>query len=601
MHGLRPMYQYIENKKHCFASPFLKAAFTAIMKKLGVRVCVILNPCFHLSYSQGVEQVYVLQTRREMFIQTLDYRAPEVFHMVPIVGAAIDMWSMGITLCVLLEHPFTSGFGRRAGELPKAWAKQLGRSSVKAVKGCPKPWPTNFKRDIGVGGLDLLEKLLDFDPDTRLSASTALDHQFFNPDSFSMMGYPVSADVVPEDTGIVELRPCQPGDVVEFSGERHAWNIRAGQMAPDVLAWYKSSRALTKGTDENKIVAECFSKHKDRKDQSEVQATKDGEDVKLVITGALRKGIGSAFFNKSTANPCPCNKSSAYVEAFKTVNKASLLAVEASVVKPVRYLTYKQKNLKNGRHFLKTPLDRWFLPTNQLNFTKGIKRDASHLVENKHFDGSTSVFHMGLGVGGRRNLVCNQTGSAPQVLLKNIPGTVYLGQLTGAEHQVFHQPCPDDELVDATGFGPASCTLMCRTALFPHGMSRLMNGNVHTPELKAVFVTAFREGLRNNAFRLPSLSECIEAEERLHLTLPTNTRKCQKVSTVMDKTMTKSRVRRTALVKRAKKVTRCLDRKKVAAAKLETADASVHAASSTGAAAGSTSELGDEPHGVFAD
>ena len=128
-----------------------------------------------------------------------------------------------------------------------------------------------------------------------------------------------------------------------------------------------------------------------------------------------------------------------------------------------------------------------------------------------------------------------------------------------------------------------------------------MNGNVNTPELKAVFVTGFREGLRNNAFRLPTLSECIEAEERLHLTLPIQTRRYQKVSTVTHKTMTKSGKQRKPSADGAKKVTRCLIRKKAAAARLRISDASVHAASSTGAVAGSSGEFSDAMHGVFVD
>ena len=160
------------------------------------------------------------------------------------------------------------------------------------------------------------------------------------------------------------------------------------------------------------------------------------------------------------------------------------------------------------------------LPSNQFNFTKGKKADGARLKEPKHSDGSTSIFHLGIGTAGRRDLVCDQAAAAPQVVLKNVPGTVYLGQLTGPKHQVFHQPCPDDELIDATGFGPTSCTLMCRTALFPYTQSRRMNGWVHTPELFAVMQQAFTAGLRQNAFRLPTLAECIEAEGKLHLTLP---------------------------------------------------------------------------------
>ena len=50
--------------------------------------------------------------------------------------------------------------------------------------------------------------------------------------------------------------------------------------------------------------------------------------------------------------------------------------------------------------------------------------------------------------------------------------------------------------------------------------SRFTTGYVHAPEMFRVFTTLFSSGLQTNAFRLPTLAECVEAEERLHLTIP---------------------------------------------------------------------------------
>ena len=46
---------------------------------------------------------------------------------------------------------------------------------------------------------------------------------------------------------------------------------------------------------------------------------------------------------------------------------------------------------------------------------------------------------------------------------------------------------------------------------------------------KANMAGAFTAGLRQNAFRLPTLEECIDAESQLHLTLPclADERKCK--------------------------------------------------------------------------
>ena len=238
--------------------------------------------------------------------------------------------------------------------------------------------------------------------------------------------------------------------------------------------------------------------------------------MKLCITAGLRPDVGSAMHAKKLHSPNPVRRCSAYVEAFKNANRPAFLVIEAATTQPMRRFAYRRKALKNALDFLQKPLDQWLLPCHQLNFTKGVKRNSKNLEEPIHFDGGPSVLHLGLGLGGRRDVVCEQVGMAPKVAFENVSGTVYLGMFTGPRHQVFHRQCPVEELVNATDFGPTSCTLMCRTSLFPHLRSRLMKGYVHTPELYKVFQGCFRTGLRDNAFRLPTLAECIAAEARLH-------------------------------------------------------------------------------------
>ena len=121
---------------------------------------------------------------------------------------------------------------------------------------------------------------------------------------------------------------------------------------------------------------------------------------------------------------------SAFCEAIKTANRKSWTTMQASAVKSVRKLAYQKKRVKNANHFLKTPFDRWLFTANQFNFTKGVKRNGIPLTERKHCDGSPSILHLGLGIGGRRDLICEQVGTAPNLLVKNGPGSVYLGQLT---------------------------------------------------------------------------------------------------------------------------------------------------------------------------
>ena len=142
------------------------------------------------------------------------------------------------------------------------------------------------------------------------------------------------------------------------------------------------------------------------------------------------------------------------------------------------------------------------------------------LVENKHTDGTVSILHLGLTLGGRRDLVCYQPG-LPDSVLPIVPGTVYFGMLTGPEHQVFHRPCNADELIDAIALGPTSVTVMVRTGLFPNNNSRRMWGKGSHPLLFDVMQKSFLSSLHTETFSLPSLDECKEAEAKLYLTLPT--------------------------------------------------------------------------------
>ena len=263
----------------------------------------------------------------------------------------MDLWGVGIVLCELLQLPFTSGVREKSsGLLPKLWKVYLGRSDRKHAVGDRKQWPSKFKRDIGVSGLDLLERLLDFNPVTRVTAAAALAHAFFTQESFALMGYPPDAAVSPVPETPIELRKGQPGDVVDFSGKRHDWNILAGQMSPEVLLWYNNDASLQKGTPENDVIKGCFDGDAEHTPFSEIQQV-DGEDMKLVITGGLRRDIGEAFFKKKLTRRCPCPKACAYVEAFKKCNRKAFLRIEASVVRPVRKMSYGKTKITQRTPF----------------------------------------------------------------------------------------------------------------------------------------------------------------------------------------------------------------------------------------------------------
>ena len=119
-----------------------------------------------------------------------------------------------------------------------------------------------------------------------------------------------------------------------------------------------------------------------------------------------------------------------------------------------------------------------------------------------------SAFHAGLTISGARDLICDLSGSG-RLSVFNEPGTMYLGNLTGPFHQVFHRRC-DDDCVLVPGLGNKSVTVMMRTGLFPHARSRTMRSNTSTPKFFASVTNSFVESMQIDGLRLPTFDEVLE-------------------------------------------------------------------------------------------
>lgn len=96
----------------------------------------------------------------------------------------------------------------------------------------------------------------------------------------------------------------------------------------------------------------------------------------------------------------------------------------------------------------------------------------------------------------------------PDTTLMNIPGTVYLGPVTGPRHQVHHEPFADGEALLIEGLGSCSVTVMLRCALFAKCRSRLRNVSPTPREFFELLADTFREGLAGGTWQLPTLQEC---------------------------------------------------------------------------------------------
>ena len=125
-------------------------------------------------------------------VVTLWYRAPEILLGTLEYSSALDVWSLGtIFLELLTKAPFFVG-DSEIDQLYKIF-RILGTPNEKVWPGVTKlrdykktfpNWgPTNFEsnlRNLDPLGLDLLRKMLTYDPAARITAKDALSHPYFN-------------------------------------------------------------------------------------------------------------------------------------------------------------------------------------------------------------------------------------------------------------------------------------------------------------------------------------------------------------------------------------------------------------------------------------
>ncbi|KAA6373350.1 MAG: putative CAMK/RAD53 protein kinase Cds1, partial [Streblomastix strix] len=119
----------------------------------------------------GFAKVVGLTHEQIYLAGTLPYMAIELFNEPIIVTQKVDIYALGITFYRLITHCYPLN-----EQSPKDQKKKL--SNMKMIQR-----PSKIKNDIL---WDLLSKMLEFDPNKRISASEALEHEFFtNDESFS--------------------------------------------------------------------------------------------------------------------------------------------------------------------------------------------------------------------------------------------------------------------------------------------------------------------------------------------------------------------------------------------------------------------------------
>ncbi|KAH9944479.1 Pkinase-domain-containing protein [Epithele typhae] len=118
-------------------------------------------------------------------VVTLWYRAPEILLGATTYSTAVDMWSVGCIFAELLQRRDRDDFH----DLQASWAPNepdlagLPDDALAQTITLPTPHLPQLRQKfpyITAAGIDLLSRLLAYDPEERISAEEALKHPYFS-------------------------------------------------------------------------------------------------------------------------------------------------------------------------------------------------------------------------------------------------------------------------------------------------------------------------------------------------------------------------------------------------------------------------------------
>jgi hypothetical protein len=458
------------------------------------------------------------------------YKAPEILFGDQCFGAQADVWSLGLVFCEMAGCSFHWQLKCNrytTVDYMVATFQQLGTPDLTGLPHWPaeppqfkrKGWPARVGGCIGNYGIALLDGLLEWMPSRRIRLVEASRHRYFQPELFALGGEPWIRGLAPTESF---------GPV--FEGARHPWNVRVGQCAPEVLAWLQADPALIAGSAQHDAMDVDFCASR--------KNAKSEEARKFIVAGAIGSCSSTSMCSLDLDKPLPCMRVIAWHAAFCEANDHSLVDMGAAARQAIGRLPLADRGT-NGEHFMDTVFSDWFLTCGELCIMNagvasgpgaassagpaataapgpGAASSAPAAWEEAfHQDGGASILHMGLTLFGRRDVRFVQGDNLPDVAVRNTPGTVYFGGVTGAWHQVHHQASEPAELLHLPTLGACSATVMLRTALFPHNRARMRNT---TPSPVCVFNAlskSFLTSCGRGDWRLPSLSECEQALEAL--------------------------------------------------------------------------------------
>ena len=292
--------------------------------------------------------------------------------------------------------------------------------------------------------------------------------------------------------------PCGDRDMISYSkkvipGHRHDWQAVWGSVSQEVLQWLR--------VDIIDPAAMC----------SQSQQT-EHDGIKHVLSGKVSATASSRHLNGlSIEHFLPLPRLTAWLHAWKLANGESMLRLVDEARKDLRlhvkhqYQKGSQRDQAlgdNGKHFMETPINHWFLTAGQVH----IFRNPGKLTEAAHYDGGASVLHMGLTLYGRRNLELFRDEDPNDLIfdMPMAPGNVYFGVMTGCKHRVQHKmPRAPSETKD-----DHAVTVMIRTTLWPGPRSRLMKSMPSPKDMFKVVAQSMARSIGRLPWVNPDLETC---------------------------------------------------------------------------------------------